>query len=125
MVYRLAEAAELPAISYYLTNHVGYYGMVRADELGGNWLIALDDEGDVRGTLWEFHGDGNAYVDYWAADMPLVAATLAAMMEIRLKVLGIEKVWSVIMESNRPARRLAAKLGMDPSFGYALATKRL
>ena len=125
MVYRLAEPAELPAISYYLTNYVEYYGPIDAEKVGGHWLIALDDEGNVRGTLWEFHGGRNAYVDYWAADMPLVAATLGAMMEIRLKVLGAETVWSVIMGNNKPARRLAEWLGMAPSDGYALATKRI
>lgn len=108
MVYRVADISDLPAIQEFVAKQE-YFLPVEPCTLGGTWLVAVNDQGEIRGTLWFFHQAPHAYVDYWAGS-GMIAAKLGMLLQNACKMLGIEYVRGVIADKNDVASRMAKEL---------------
>jgi hypothetical protein len=114
MIIRRANHMDWASIGEFL-NLVDYFMPVDPAQLGGEWLLAINNEGSICGTIWFFAGGQNAFIDYWAATSGRVASKLAATLEAVLRVLGVRYVRATISATNEGARRLATGLGMIES----------
>lgn len=124
MIYRSDIPEDWADISAYLDGH-DYFGPIDPADLGGCWVIAVDEDSRIRGTIWFFRYGRNAYVDYWAADTGQIAAGLGARLGFALTESGVKHVRANIVSHNQPAKRLANALGMNLVDGYSLAYMRL
>lgn len=125
MDYRIATVTDYPKIAEYV-NGLEYFMPVDPAAIAGTWLVAVDADGAVRGTIWFFFSGPNAFIDYWAGATGMVAARLGALAEKSLAAVGVQYVRATIAAKQRGAQRLAGRLGMFISGDdYKLAFRRI
>jgi len=124
MDYRPAIHADWAAIGEYIASK-DYFMPIDPAQLGGSWLLAIQDN-KIRGTIWTFTAQGNAFIDYWTADTPQIAAHLGAFMYHNLQLNGIKYVRAMIKTDNLVAQRMATKIfGMGIVDNYSMAFRSI
>jgi hypothetical protein len=108
MNYRLATFNDWPSITEYI-NQLDYFMPVDPSQLGGVWIVAIDESAQIHGTLWFFGAAPNAYVDYWAARSGVIAGKLAAFFQGICSAVGIKYVRAVIARDHEGALRMATQ----------------
>lgn len=117
MEYRLAEIKDWPYIVEFLGS-TSYFFPVEPYKLGGHWLLAMS-EGRIVGTLWFFAEPPQAFLGYWTARYPRVAARLALVLERHLIDNGVQYVHGMVADGNENARRFMVKgLGCQSAYPY-------
>jgi hypothetical protein len=106
MEYRFARIEDCPAITEFVGTSE-YFMAVDPTQLGGNWLLALED-GTIRGTLWFFHEAPHIFLDYWQATSGMVAVKLGLLLQEWARDNKVRYVHGTIYEDNYPALRLGA-----------------
>lgn len=123
MNYRVGTVEDWPKIVQFL-NDLEYFMPVDPGDIGGRWFIAEQD-GEIKATLWFFGDPPNAYIDYFAASSPMVAARLMAQTEAVLKAHGIRYVRATVPKDNRAMARLANYFGMNIALDYMNVFKEI
>jgi hypothetical protein len=125
MDVRLGGEADYPQIEEFIEKRQ-YFQTLDCKKLGGTWILAFSDSGELRATLWFFMEPPHAYIDYWAGSGQALAA-LSLLAEALLVEKGIRYVRGVIGYDNTNAQRYAGTgLGMlNDGYPYALVYKEI
>ena len=121
---KVGTPADWPKIKAFLDN-TGYFDPVYPDAVGGYWILAVEDD-EIRGTIWWFEGQGNAFVSYWVGQGVYSGSMLGVKLDQLLRTRGIKTVHGMISAERERALRTALRLGMatiDIPFFYV--TKEL
>jgi len=126
--YREGTSEDFGKISWLLTIS-NYYPATNAQRLGGNWIVAETDDGEIVGCIWAFAQAPNAYVDYWFViprfRKSKVPARLMVAMQHALGEAGVKYVRATVLADNVDATRMVEAIGMYTHDGYKLAYKAL
>jgi len=113
-----AKIADWPEITQFLSD-THYFMPIDIETLGGQWLVAKSDKGDLLGTIWFFAQPPHLFVDFWSASGPCAAGELGVRLEQFMRKHKIRYVHGMIACENTPAMRLATEgLGMIASGPY-------
>jgi len=124
MVIRTATVSDWNEIDK-LVHCSNYFNPINCSTLGGNWLVA-EDEDEIKAAIWWFEGQGHAFVGYWVGTGIYGGAMVGAYLSKLLESRGIKLVHSVINANNERAVRTALHLGMgSTTTPYYYMTKEM
>lgn len=121
---KVGTPTDWPKIKAFLDN-TGYFDPTYPDTLGGYWLLAMEDD-EVRGTIWWFEGQGNAFISYWVGRGIYSGSMLGVKLDQLLAERGIKHTHGVISAERERAVRTALRLGMaTTAMPFFYVTKEL
>lgn len=113
-----AKVTDWPNVTQFLAD-THYFMPIDLESLGGQWLVAKNDNDELLGTIWFFAQPPHLFVDFWAAKSPRAAAKLGIMLEQFMKDNSIRYAHGMISCHNIPATRMAVQgLGYIASGPY-------
>lgn len=128
MIYRSGKPEDLDEISGLITNG-DYYLHTDAAALGGQWIVAENNDGRIVGVIWFFTQAPHAYIDYYyvhpAYRNTYVAGRLGVRLKLELQRHGVRYVRGSVLAHNTTSLRMAEAFGMLADPGYALVYKEI